>query len=179
MIIMPSFQKELIQKNIFILNYYKMYTKWKRLAAILWLWGAVLATWMGVYAAKNDAEIEWTLNKERLPMIKQQVDSGEMHKWWKENRFWFAFIDQESLTDEQKSEIEKFQDERDEAIKKVNDEFFDKLEKFISEEKLEEYENFVENHENMAWMPHEKWEHKMKWASPFKTLQKPKEIDEE
>jgi len=102
-----------------------------------------------------------------------------MPKWWKENRFWFAFIDEENLTDAQKEEIEKLQEERDEAIKKINDEFFDKLEKFISEEKLEDYENFVENHENMKWMPHENWEHKMKWDCPMKNIQKPKNDDEE
>jgi len=157
-----------------------MDTKWKRLAAILWLWWAVLATWMGVYAAKNEAKIEKTLNKEEPPMVmRQQVGSSEMHKWWKENRFWFAFINQESLTDEQKNEIEKFQDERDEAIKKINDEFFDKLEKFISEEKLEDYEDFVENHENMKWTSHKKWEHKIKWERPMKNIQKPKEENDE
>ena len=191
---MPSFQKELIQKNIFILNYYKMYTKWKRLATILWLSWAVLATWIWVYAAKNDTPTDWTFNRERPPMMDQQFGSWKMmwhtemewlnpenmiQKWWKENRFWFAFIDEETLTDEQKAEIETFQEERDEAIKKINDEFFDKLEKFISEEKLKDYENFVENHENMAWMPHEKWEHEMKWDCPMKNIQKPKKEDEE
>ena len=95
-----------------------------------------------------------------------------MPRWWKENRFWFAFIDEEALTDDQKAEIEKLQEERDEAIKKINDEFFDKLEKFISEEKLEDYENFVENHENMKWwMAHGKWNHKMRGEWPMKNIQ--------
>jgi hypothetical protein len=44
---------------------------------------------------------------------------------------------------------------------------------------LEDYENFVENHENMKWMPHEKWEHKMKWDCPMKNIQKPKDTNEE
>lgn len=102
-----------------------------------------------------------------------------MPKWEKERRFWFAFIDEENLTDAQKEEIEKLQDERDKAIKNINYEFFDKLEKFISEEKLEDYENFVENHENMQWMSHEKWEHKMKWDCPMKNIQKLKNANEE
>ena len=102
-----------------------------------------------------------------------------MPKWWKENRFWFAFIDEENLTDAQKEEIEKLQEERDEAIKKINDEFFDKLEKFISEEKLEDYENFVANHENMKWMKQWKWNHRMKWEKPTKNIQKPKTTSDE
>ena len=170
-----------------------MNTKWKRLAAVLWLSSVVLATGVGVYAAKNDASLTGAFDKNR-PQMMQQFGSGEMMrppkmdwfnpeewmpKWWKENRFWFAFIDEENLTDAQKEEIEKLQEERDEAIKKINDEFFDKLEKFISEEKLEDYENFVENHENMKWMPHEKWEHKMKWDCPMKNIQKPKNANEE
>jgi len=170
-----------------------MNTKWKRLAAVLWLSTVVLATGVGVYAAKNDASLTGAFDKNR-PQMMQQFGSGEMMKpprmdwmnpeewmpkWEKENRFWFAFIDEENLTDAQKEEIEKLQEERDEAIKKINDEFFDKLEKFISEEKLEDYENFVENHENMKWMPHEKWEHKMKWDCPMKNIQKPKNANEE
>lgn len=177
-----------------------MNTKWKRLAAILWLSSVVLATWVGVYAAKNDAHVEWAMDRERPQMEMRQLGSGEMmkhpgmenfnpenfdpenmpqreEKW---DRFWFAFIDEENLTDEQKAEIEKLQEERDEAIKKINDEFFDKLEKFISEEKLEDYENFVENHENMKWwMPQQRWEHKMKGDCPMKNIQKPKETNEE
>ena len=170
-----------------------MNTKWTRLATILWISSVVLATGVGVYAAKNDASFTGAFDKNR-PQMMQQFGSGEMMKpprmdwfnpeewmpkWWKENRFWFAFIDEENLTDAQKEEIEKLQEERDEAIKKINDEFFDKLEKFISEEKLEDYENFVENHENMKWMPHEKWEHKMKWDCPMKNIQKPKSTNEE
>lgn len=171
-----------------------MNTKWKRLATVLWLSTVVLATGVGVYAAKNDASLSGAIDKNRPPMImEKRIWSGEMKlpprmnlsgenkmpKGWKENRFWFAFIDEESLTDAQKEEIEKLQEERDEAIKKINDEFFDKLEKFISEEKLEDYENFVENHENMKWMLHEKWEHKMKWDCPMKNIQKPKNANEE
>jgi len=172
-----------------------MDTKWKRLAAILWIWSVVLATWVWVYAAKNDASLDEVIDKNRPPMIMQQpVGYGEMKlpskmdwmnpkEWmlkpWKENRFWFAFIDEENLTDTQKEQIEKLQEERDEAIKKINDEFFDKLEKFISEEKLEDYENFVENHENMKWMEHGKGDHKMKWDCPMKNIQKPKGTDEE
>ena len=176
-----------------------MDTKWKRLATILWLSWAVLATWIWVYAAKNDTPTDWTLNRERPSMMNQQFGLWKMMwhtemewlnpenlnpenmrpKSGEENRFWFAFIDDQNLTYEQKAEIEKLQEERDEAIKKINDEFFDKLEKFISEEKLEDYENFVENHENMAWMTHKKWQHEMKWDCPFKTIQKPKEIKEE
>ena len=148
-----------------------MNTRWTRLATILWIWSVVLATGVGVYAAKNDASFTWAFDKNR-PQMMQQFGSGEMMrppmmdwfnpeewipKWGKENRFGFAFIDEENLTDTQKKEIEKLQEERDEAIKKINDEFFDKLEKFISEEKLEDYENFVENHENIKWMPHGKW----------------------
>jgi len=174
-----------------------MNTKWKRLAAVLWLSTVVLATGVGVYAAKNDASLTGAFDKNR-PQMMQQLGSGEMMKpprmdwfnpeeWmpkgWKENRFWFAFIDEENLTDAQKEEIEKLQEERDEAIKKINDEFFDKLEKFISEEKLEDYENFVENHENMKWMDrwmwHGKWNPKMKWDCPMKNIQKPKETNEE
>ena len=174
-----------------------MNTKWTRLATILWISSVVLATGVGVYAAKNDASFTGAFDKNR-PQMMQQFGSGEMMrpprmnwfnpegwmpKWGKENRFWFAFIDEENLTDAQKEEIEKLQEERDETIKKINDEFFDKLEKFISEEKLEDYENFVENHENMKWMerwmPHEKWEHKMKWDCPMKNIQKPKETNEE
>lgn len=182
-----------------------MDTKWKRLATILWLSSVVLATWVGVYAAKNEAHIEWAMNREKPQMEMRQFWSGEMIKhpemeWlnpenfnpeefnpenmpqreWKLDRFWFAFIDEESLTDEQKSEIEKLQEERDEAIKKINDEFFDKLENFISEEKLEDYENFVENHENIKWnkwAPHERgWE--MKGDCPMKNMQKPKNNEE-
>jgi hypothetical protein len=157
-----------------------MNTKWKRLATVLWIWSVVLATWIGVYAAKNEAQIEWAMNRERSQMeMRQQLGSGEMERWRQENRFWFAFIDQENLTEEQKAEIEKLQEERDEAIKKINDEFFDKLEKFISEEKLEDYENFVENHENIKWMPQQRWEHKMKGDCPMKDIQKPKETNEE
>lgn len=181
-----------------------MDTKWKRLAAILWLSWAVLATWMGVYAAKNEAQTEWAFSREKPQMeMRQQLWSGEMMRhpgmeWLnpenlnsenfnpenmpqrreKENRFWFAFIDDENLTDEQKAEIEKLQEERDEAIKQINDEFFDKLEKFISEEKLEDYENFVENHENMKWAPHEKWQHEMKWMKPGMDIQKPENNEE-
>ena len=174
-----------------------MNTKWTRLATILWIWSVVLATWVGVYAAKNDASFTEAFDKNR-PQMMQQFGSGEMMrpprmdwinpeewmpKWWKENRFWFAFIDEENLTDAQKEEIEKLQEERDEAIKKINDEFFDKLEKFISEEKLEDYENFVENHENMKWMErwigHWKWNHKIKWMEAKTDIQKPKETTEE
>ena len=174
-----------------------MNTKWKRLAAVLWLSTVVLATWVGVYAAKNDASFTGAFDKSRHQMM-QQLGSGEMirpprmdwfnpeewmPKWGKENRFWFAFIDEESLTDTQKEEIEKLQKERDEAIKKINDEFFDKLEKFISEEKLDDYENFVENHENMKWMNrwmwHGKWNPKMKWDHQMKNIQKPKNANEE
>jgi len=174
-----------------------MNTKWKRLAAVLWLSTVVLATGVGVYAAKNDVSLTGAFDKNR-PQMMQQFGSGEMMKpprmdwmnpeewmpkWEKENRFWFAFIDEENLTDAQKEEIEKLQEERDEAIKKINDEFFDKLEKFISEEKLEDYENFIENHENMKWMDrwmwHEKWEHKMKWDCPMKNIQKPENANEE
>ena len=157
-----------------------MNTKWTRLAAILWLSTVVLATWVGVNAAKNESSIEWALNNQRPQMEMRQIGSGDVMKhpkrdWfgsgnqiqkeWKWWRFWFAFIDEESLTDVQKSEIEKLQEERDEAIKKINDEFFDKLEKFISEEKLEDYENFVANHENMKWMKQWKWNHKMRWEN--------------
>ena len=171
-----------------------MNTKWKRLAAILWLSSVVLATWVGVYAAKNDSAFSGAFDKNRPQMEMRQLGSGEMMKhpgmeWFdpenmpqregKGDRFWFAFIDEENLTDEQKAEIEKLQEERDEAIKKINDEFFDKLEKFISEEKLEDYENFVENHENMKWMPQQRWKHKMKGDCPMKDIQKPKETNEE
>ena len=174
-----------------------MNTKWTRLATILWISSVVLATGVGVYAAKNDASFTGAFDKSG-PQMMQQFGSGEMmkpprmdwfnpeewmHKWWKENRFWFAFIDEENLTDAQKEEIEKLQEERDEAIKKINDEFFDKLEKFISEEKLEDYENFVENHENMKWMErwmwHGKWNPKIKWDCPMKNIQKPKSTNEE
>lgn len=168
-----------------------MNTKWTRLATILWIWSVVLATWVWVYAAKNDASLT---DKTRPQMtMERQFGSGGIMKhpemdWfnpenmmpreWKESRFWFAFLDQESLTDEQKAEIEKLQEERDEAIKKINDEFFDKLEKFISEEKLEDYENFVENHENMGWMQHEKWQHEMRWMKPMMDIQKPEKAEE-
>ena len=174
-----------------------MNTKWTRLAAILWLSTVVLATWVGVYAAKNETPIEWALNNQRPQMeMRQQFWSWEMlppdlwtgkqmmwkewmKKWWKWEWFVFAFIDEESLTDAQKSEIEKLQEERDEAIKKINDGFFDKLEQFISEEKLEDYENFVANHENMKWMKQWKWNHKMRWMNPTKDIQKPKTTTEE
>lgn len=172
-----------------------MNTKWKRLAAILWLSSVVLATWVEVYAAKNESAFSGVFDKSRPQMEMRQPGSGEMMKhpemeWfnpenmpqrdWKWDRFWFAFIDEENLTDEQKAEIEKLQEERDEAIKKINDEFFDKLEKFISDEKLEDYENFVENHENMKWwMPNGKWEPKMKGDCPMKNIQKPKDTYEE
>lgn len=171
-----------------------MNTKWTRLAAVLWLSSVVLATWVGVYAAKNDASFTGALDKTRPQMEMRQFGSGDVMKhpekdWlgsgnqaqkeWKGGRFWFAFIDEENLTDEQKAEIEKLQEERDEAIKKINDEFFDKLEKFISEEKLEDYESFVENHENMKWMPLGKWNHKMKWMKHTKDIQKPKTTSEE
>ena len=170
-----------------------MNTKWTRLATILWISSVVLATGVGVYAAKNDASFTGAFDKSRPQMV-QQFGSGEMMKpprmdwfnpeewmpkWWKENRFWFAFIDEENLTDAQKEEIEKLQEERDEAIKKINDEFFDKLEKFISEEKLEDYENFVANHENMKWMKQWKWNHKMRWEKPTKDIQKPKTTSDE
>ena len=46
-----------------------MNTKWKRLAAILWLSTVVLATWVGVYAAKNDASLSGAMDKNRPPMI--------------------------------------------------------------------------------------------------------------
>ena len=176
-----------------------MNTKWTRLAAVLWLSSVVLATW--VYAAKNETPIEWALNNQRPQMeMRQQFWSWEMlppdlwtgkqmmwkewmkewmKKWWKWEWFVFAFIDEESLTDAQKSEIEKLQEERDEAIKKINDEFFDKLEQFISEEKLEDYENFVANHENMKWMKQWKWNHKMRWMNTTKDIQKPKTTTEE
>lgn len=172
-----------------------MDTKWTRLAAILWIWSVVLATGVGVYATKNDTSLTGALNNQRPQMdMRQPIWSGDimlppkmdwfnpekwMPKWEKERRFWFAFIDEENLTDAQKEEIEKLQDERDKAIKNINYEFFDKLEKFISEEKLEDYENFVENHENMQWMSHEKWEHKMKWDCPMKNIQKLKNANEE
>ena len=170
-----------------------MNTKWTRLATILWISSVVLATGVGVYAAKNDASFTGAFDKSRPQMV-QQFGSGEMMKpprmdwfnpeewmpkWGKENRFWFAFIDEENLTDAQKEEIEKLQEERDEAIKKINDEFFDKLEKFISEEKLEDYENFVANHENMKWMKQWKWNHKMRWEKPTKDIQKPKTTSDE
>ena len=171
-----------------------MNTKWTRLAAILWLSTVVLATGVGVNAAKNESSIGWALNDQRPQMEMRQIGSGNLMKqpkrdWfgsgnqiqkeWKWGRFWFAFIDEESLTDAQKSEIEKLQEERDEAIKKINDEFFDKLEKFISEEKLEDYENFVANHENMKWMKQWKWNHKMRWVKPIKDIQKPKTTSDE
>ena len=170
-----------------------MNTKWTRLATILWISSVVLATGVGVYAAKNDASFTGAFDKNR-PQMMQQFGSGEMmkpprmdwfnseewmRKWEKENRFWFAFIDEENLTDTQKEEIEKLQEERDEAIKKINDEFFDKLEKFISEEKLEDYENFVSNHENMKWMKQWKWNHKVRWEKPTKDIQKPKTTSDE
>lgn len=173
-----------------------MDTKWTRLAAILWIWSVVLATWVGVYAAKNESSLTGAIDKNKPPMVmEQQFGSGDVMKhpkkdWlgsgdqiqkeWKWGRFWFAFIDEENLTDKQKAEIEKLQEERDEAIKKINDEFFDKLEKFISEEKLKDYENFVENHENMKWwLHHGKWNHKMEWIKPIKDIQKPKTTSEE
>lgn len=172
-----------------------MNTKWTRLAAILWLSTVVLATWVGVNAAKNESTLSGAVDTSRPQMVmQQQIGSGEVMKhpkrdWfgsgnqiqkeWKWGRFWFAFIDEESLTDAQKSEIEKLQEERDEAIKKINDEFFDKLEKFISEEKLEDYENFVANHENMKRMKQGRWNHKMKWVKPTKDIQKPKTTSEE
>ncbi|MBQ7074367.1 hypothetical protein IJM86_04915 [bacterium] len=53
------------------------------------------------------------------------------------------------MTESQKAEIQKLQEERDEAIKKINDEFFEKMKNFIPEDKQEEYENFVKNHEEM------------------------------
>ena len=65
-------------------------------------------------------------------------------KWWRWGWFVFAFLDEDSLTDEQKTEIENLQTERDEAIKKINDDFFDKLEKYISEEKLDDYGDELE-----------------------------------
>ena len=172
-----------------------MNTKWTRLAAILWLSTVVLATWVGVNAAKNESALSGAVDTSRPQMVmQQQIWSGEVMKhpkrdWfgsgnqiqkeWKWGRFWFAFIDEESLTDAQKSEIEKLQEERDEAIKKINDEFFDKLEKFISEEKLEDYENFVANYENMKWMKQWKWKHKMRWMNTTKDIQKPKTTTEE
>ena len=157
-----------------------MNTKWNRLAAILWISSVVLATWIGVYAAKNETQNESAFNKEKTQMeMRQQINSEKMNKWWKNDWFWFAFIDQESLTDEQKSEIQKLQEERDDAIQKINDEFFDKLENFISEEKLNDYENFVQNHEKMIWNHQEKWKHNIKWDCPMKNIQKPKETNEE
>ena len=197
---MGTFSKE----NLLIFNIIDMNTKWKRLATILWLSSVVLTTWMWVYAAQNESASAEVLDKNRPPMMEQQIGSGEMMRpprmewfnpenfnpeefdpenkmprWWKVDRFWFAFIDQESLTDAQKSEIEKLQEERDEAIKKINDDFFDKLEKYISEDKLEDYEKFVENHENMKWMPHGKWRPEMRWESSMKNIQKPKESTNE
>jgi hypothetical protein len=44
---------------------------------------------------------------------------------------------------------------------------------------LEDYENFVANHENMKWMKQWKWNHKMKWIKPTKDIQKPKTTSDE
>lgn len=147
-----------------------MNTKWKRLAAILWIGSAVLATWIWVYAAQNKPPLNEFIAKGRHQMmtwgfwpeemrnlLPEKWDLTLFEKWkiwnkrneWKWNRFWFAFIDEDSLTDEQKEEIQRLQEERDKAIEKINNEFFDKLEKYISEEKLEDYENFVENREHI------------------------------
>ena len=99
-----------------------MNTKWTRLAAILWLSTVVLATGVGVNAAKNESTLSGAVDTSRPQMVmQQQIGSGEVMKhpkrdWfgsgsqiqkeWKWGRFWFAFIDEESLTDAQKSEIE-------------------------------------------------------------------------
>lgn len=172
-----------------------MNTKWKRLATILWLSSVVLSGWIWAYAAQNESSLDEVFNGSRSSMmINQQHEPGDvlkhLEKDWdnSENkslreerwgRFWLAFIDQESLTDVQKTEIENIQNERDEAIKKINDEFFDKLEKYISEDKLENYENFVTHQENIKWMPHKKRKHKMSGENIMKNIQKPKEINEE
>lgn len=155
-----------------------MNTKKTKLAALLWLSVAVVTTGIGVYA--NQAESPSTGGKVRFQMM-QPFWSGEMMRPFKNHgfgsghqmeqgekreKFWFLFLDESSLTESQKAEIQKLQEERDEAIKKINDEFFEKMKNFIPEDKQEEYENFVKNHEEMKTS--RKWKHQMRWEKTEK-----------
>lgn len=58
--------------------------------------------------------------------MRQGINPEKNKQMMKNDRFWFAFINHESLTDNQKSEIQKLQEERNGSIQKINDEFFDK-----------------------------------------------------
>ena len=58
-----------------------MNTKWTRLAAILWLSTVVLATWVGVNAAKNESALSGAVDTSRPQMVmQQQIWSGEVMK---------------------------------------------------------------------------------------------------
>lgn len=184
-----------------------MNTKTTRLAAVLWVWSVMLATWVWAYAAKQAPALTWDLNNQNQERVmrhpfgswdfrpefwswefmppfnwtwKQEKMKDDMMKWWRWGWFVFAFLDEDSLTDEQKTEIENLQTERDEAIKKINDDFFDKLEKYISEEKLDDYEQFVEKQVDKAWMGRWKWRwgHMMHPDSSMKDIQKPVKEEE-
>ena len=72
MIIMPSFPwGNILNENILIFNITNMNTKWTRLAAVLWLSTVVLATWVGVNAAKNESTLSGALDTSRPQMVMQ------------------------------------------------------------------------------------------------------------
>jgi hypothetical protein len=81
----------------------------------------------------------------------------------RENSIVGKFIDDENLSEADKEEIkaieekkqeaiESLQEKNQEAMKEINDEYFTNIKKFVAEDKIEEFEAFVEKADNFENM---------------------------
>lgn len=116
-------------------------------------------------------------NKEAVENIFSRNHKNEL--WWEKEGMPCAgghnivekFIDTESLSETDKTEIKEIEEKKQEAVqslqeknqeamKEINDEYFASIKKFVADDKLEEFENFVEEADN--------FEAKENWFGPWK-----------
>ena len=117
-------------------------------------------------------------NKEAVENIFSRDHKNEL--WWERgegmpcaggHNIVERFIDTESLSEADKTEIKEIeekkqeaiqalQDKNQEAMKEINDEYFASIKKFVADDKLEEFEDFVEKADNFDTPEH--------WFGPWK-----------
>lgn len=112
----------------------------------------------------------WEENKEEVDKIFTKNHKDEL---WKQKRQWIIglFITEENLSDNDKEELKKIEEKKQEdiqsiqdnyreSLEKVNDEYFDSIKKYIDDDKLDEFNEFLETADKY-WMKmnfnQEKW----------------------
>ena len=175
-----------------------MNTKTTRLAAVLWVWSVMLATWVWAYAAKQAPALTWDLNNQNQERMmrhplgswdfrpefwswefmppfnwtwKQEKMKDDMMKWWRWGWFVFAFLN---------SSIIKVNDSKGNPVEiaaVIVYKVVDSAKEIFS---VEDYEQFVEKQVDKAWMERWKWRwgHMMHSDFSMKDIQKPVKEEE-